>query len=74
MMDNQKPLRDRVAAAEFLKSFGYKIESATLAKFASIGGGPKYRKWGRRPLYAEADLLAWAETRALLRASTSEAA
>jgi len=34
---------------------------ATLAKLACIGGGPNFESFGRKPLYREADLLAWAK-------------
>lgn len=51
----------RREAAEFLTSRGYSIAPATLAKYATVGGGPVFSSFGRRPLYTEADLLAWAE-------------
>jgi len=34
-------------------------------KPASVGGGPTFESFGRRPLYREADLLAWAQARAM---------
>ena len=56
-----KPLRTRAGASEYLRSrWGISRSIATLAKLACIGGGPKYVKAGRTPLYAEADLDAWA--------------
>tara|TARA_R110002110_G_scaffold301156_1_gene515223 strand:- start:184407 stop:184622 length:216 start_codon:yes stop_codon:yes gene_type:complete len=54
----------RNAAAEFLTSEGFPISPKTLAKFACVGGGPQFRKFGHRPLYAPTDLIAWAEERA----------
>ena len=54
---------DRRSAAIFLSENGFPIEASTLAKYASIGGGPTFSHWGRKPLYAEPDLLRWAETR-----------
>jgi len=36
---------------------------ARLAKRAVVGGGPIYRKAGRTPIYAPADLDAWAQAR-----------
>ncbi|MDP3746651.1 MAG: helix-turn-helix domain-containing protein [Phenylobacterium sp.] len=46
-------------AAEYLK-----LSPRTLEKQRVIGGGPKFRKFGRRVVYALADLEAWAEARA----------
>lgn len=63
----------RCAAAEFLTDSGYPIRPNHLAKLASIGGGPKFRKFGNRPIYDPDDLLAWAEERAGEKvSSTSE--
>jgi hypothetical protein len=54
---------DRRQAAAFLTERGYRTAPATLAKLACIGGGPIFESFGRRPLYREADLLAWAQAR-----------
>lgn len=63
--------RDQATAA--LNQRGYKISPKTLATLATRGGGPSYRKFGRRPLYLLADLIAWAEGRlSAPRRSTSE--
>jgi hypothetical protein len=51
---------DRRQAADFLSARGYRTAPATLAKLACIGGGPTFESFGRKPLYREADLLAWA--------------
>lgn len=48
-----------------------RISESTLNKWRLSGFGPRYRRFGRAVRYAEADILAWAETRA--RMSTSEA-
>jgi hypothetical protein len=53
-------LLDRRQAAAFLTARGYRTARATLAKLACIGGGPTFESFGRKPLYREADLLAWA--------------
>jgi hypothetical protein len=55
--------RDRRGAAHFLTERGYKTAPATLARLACVGGGPAFRRFGRRPLYDEGDLLAWAQSR-----------
>ena len=71
-MDTQSRL-DRKEAAEFLTSRGFKTAHATLAKLACLGGGPVFESFGRRPLYREADLLAWAEAKTTgPRLSTSD--
>jgi hypothetical protein len=63
----------RKEAAQFLTDQGYKTAPATLAKLACIGGGPTFESFGRRPLYREADLLAWAHARTTgPRRSTSD--
>ena len=54
---------DRRQAAAFLTERGYRTAPATLAKLACIGGGPIFESFGRRPLYRETDLLAWAQAR-----------
>jgi hypothetical protein len=53
----------RVEAAEALSRAGYKISPCTLATLASRGGGPPYAKFGTKPIYTLAELLAWAEGR-----------
>jgi hypothetical protein len=66
-------LLDRKEAALFLTSRGFKTAPATLAKLACLGGGPTFESFGRRPLYHEADLPAWAQARTTgPRRSTSD--
>lgn len=53
----------RHEAAKYLQSrFGF-CTPRTLAKLATVGGGPQYRKLGKFPLYAREDLDAWAQSR-----------
>ena len=59
------PFLDTPQAAEFLK-----ISPRTLEKQRVVGGGPRFRKFGRRVLYALTDLQAWADERSY--ANTSE--
>jgi hypothetical protein len=40
------------------------LSPRTLEKHRVIGGGPRFRKFGRRVVYAFADLEAWANARA----------
>jgi hypothetical protein len=60
---NDKRLLNRQEASTFLGEHGYRVAVASLNKWASVGGGPRFRKFGRRPLYAPSDLIAWAESR-----------
>lgn len=53
----------RSQAADFLAARGYTVAIATLSKYAVVGGGPRYSKFGRKPLYTPADLLAWINER-----------
>ena len=53
----------RLEAAEFLTVAGFPIARTTLAKLASIGGGPRFKKFGSRPIYVPAELLQWAQDR-----------
>jgi hypothetical protein len=67
-------LLNRHEAATFLCERGYRVAVASLNKWACVGGGPRFRRFGRRPLYAPTDLLASAEARTSLPVrSTSEA-
>jgi len=53
----------RDKAAEYLQqNWGFGT-TETLAKLACIGGGPRFRKLGRFPVYTPEDLQAWAEGR-----------
>ena len=54
-------------AAEYLR-----LSPRTLEKQRVIGGGPRFRKFGRRVMYAVADLDAWAETRSFESTSDPE--
>ncbi|WDR07312.1 hypothetical protein PSQ90_07805 [Devosia rhodophyticola] len=53
-------LRRREAAAYLLEVHGVPVAVATLAKMATVGGGPLITYFGRRPLYACSDLDSWA--------------
>ena len=54
-------------AAEYLR-----LSPRTLEKQRVIGGGPKFRKFGRRVMYAVADLDAWATDRSFESTSDPE--
>ncbi len=63
----------RTQAAKWLQDRGYPIAVATLAKYATLAGGPRYEKFGRKPLYTESDLIDWvaAKTGAPVRHSSA---
>lgn len=60
----RKPRLRRWEASEYLEMVhGISYAPATLAKMASIGGGPIYQKANNTPLYAREELDAWALAR-----------
>lgn len=66
---------DRPGAAAYIKSKGLPVSPGTLRKYATVGGGPKFRKFGRSVVYDPADLDAWIASRLSPPiASTSERA
>lgn len=64
----------RSDAAEYLaRRYGLRCSRQTLAKFATLGGGPKYHLAGRTPLYGFPDLDEYALSRiGKARTSTSD--
>lgn len=64
-VDGVRPrfLRRAEAARYVQESFGFACSCQWLAKLAVTGGGPVFRKAGRVPLYAPADLDDWALAR-----------
>ena len=54
-------------AAEFLR-----LSPRTLEKQRVIGGGPRFRKFGRRVMYAVVDLEIWADARSFEMTSDPE--
>ncbi len=56
-------LLNRHEASDFLSNLGLRVAPATLAKYASIGGGPVMRRFGRRVVYEVQALLDWANSR-----------
>jgi hypothetical protein len=54
-------------AADYLR-----LSPRTLEKQRVIGGGPRFRKFGRRVMYAVADLDAWAAERSFESTSDPE--
>ena len=63
----------RAEAAQYVTDNYFPCSPKTLAKLACIGGGPVFQSFGRKPLYREADLLAWAQAKTTgPRRSTSD--
>jgi hypothetical protein len=58
-----EPLFDTNAAAEALANLGVQRSPATLRKLRCVGGGPRFRRLGSKPVYTESDLIAWIEGR-----------
>lgn len=52
-----------VKAAEALQQRGIPATAKTLQKYRAVGGGPAFRKFGVRVLYAESDLQLWIESK-----------
>lgn len=50
---------DRGQAADYVTQQGLPLAKTTLQKFASVGGGPVFRRFGRRAVYLASDLDAW---------------
>lgn len=63
-------LRRQEASIYLSEVFGVPAAVATLAKLASIGGGPPFLRYNRTPLYPRSELDAWALGK-LLRMFTS---
>lgn len=62
MMERPR-LRRKDVPAYLAEHHGIDIAVATLAKLATIGGGPAMQYAGRIPLYHRDELDAWAEAR-----------
>ena len=70
----QQRYLDQDQASEYLAEKGLRIAPKTLGKLRVIGGGPAYRKFGRKPIYDPPDLDAWVDRKlGAPRRSTSEA-
>lgn len=59
----ETPLRRSEAAAYVRDNYRLPCADKYLAKLAVTGGGPKFRKASRWPIYDIADLDAWAQSR-----------
>jgi hypothetical protein len=50
-------------ASDYARSLGFRIAPKSLNKLRSLGGGPSFRRFGRRVLYRRSTLRAWLMTR-----------
>ncbi len=63
-MNEEKPRLRRSEVPEYmLRKHGIPVAQATLAKMATVGGGPAMQHAGRIPLYHINDLDTWAAER-----------
>jgi len=51
----------REEAAQHANERGLPLSKNTLAKFATVGGGPRFQKFGNRAVYTPTDMDAWIE-------------
>lgn len=66
MMDHKTYLT-QFETAEFLR-----ISERTLERWRVEGNGPRFRRFGRRVVYAKSDIEAWADGRCYQSTSASE--
>ncbi|MFP4098863.1 MAG: hypothetical protein ACLFP8_05990 [Alphaproteobacteria bacterium] len=59
-IDTIKRLRRKEASRYLKERWGIDRAPSTLAKLATIGGGPRFQKANRIPLYSTQDLDIWA--------------
>lgn len=68
-----KQFMSRTEAAAYATAKGVPVSKNTLQKFATVGGGPIYRRFGNKALYVATDMDAWiAEKMSAPMRSTSE--
>jgi hypothetical protein len=59
---NYSRFRRHEASAYLKEKWGLDRRPATLAKYASVGGGPKLEYAGRIPIYPQDELDIWAQS------------
>lgn len=74
MNENTGRYLDRNEAAAYLAERGLRVSRNTLQKWATVGGGPLYRRFGNKAVYLPGDLDTWVENKMTTpRTSTSGA-
>jgi hypothetical protein len=63
----QTPYLNQAEAADFLR-----LSERTLERWRVEGHGPRFRRFGRRIVYAQGDLEAWANGRCFQSTSATE--
>lgn len=66
-----KILRRAAASDYILSTWGVSYKPATLAKLATLGGGPAFIHIGRWPVYSAADLDHWIKSKASAKKSST---
>lgn len=69
-MDQEAQIR-RAKAAEYLQQRLGAYTAETLAKLACVGGGPRFVKVGKFPLYRVSDLEEWIASRTSQRVANN---
>ena len=64
----------REESANYLTERGLPVSRNTLQKWATVGGGPVYRRFGNRAVYTVEDLDDWAERKLSAPRASSSAA
>ena len=59
----QSKFLSREEAAQYLTELGLRTARGTLQKWVTTGGGPAYRRYGKRAVYTIDDLEAWAKSK-----------
>lgn len=60
-MENKRYINREQAAQYLTDNLGLQVSKNTLQKWVTTGGGPAYRRFGKRAVYLEQDLNEWAE-------------
>lgn len=71
---NESRFLTREESAKYLTERGLPVSRNTLQKWATVGGGPVYRRFGNRAVYTISDLNAWVEQKLSAPRATSSAA
>lgn len=55
----QEKYLNRSETADYINRLGLTISKLTLQKYATVGGGPTYRRFGKRAVYLVSEINAW---------------